>query len=172
MNRKTQVYIGGISAKAVGVVERADGTFQLTLNGWPLYRFNQDVKAGDLLGESRDGKWFAVAGDGQPAFREGPVSGGDEQAPGDRPLGKPGMMTLLSDPNDTSENNAARRISGSGCVNVRPDNVASAIRDISGSSVKNWSEPNCKGRSALVSADILDLNTIDFDNDISSVFFG
>ncbi|MFD9053239.1 hypothetical protein [Streptomyces zaomyceticus] len=171
VDRKTHVYIDGISAKAVGVVQRADGTFQLTLNGWPLYRFNQDLKAGDLFGEGRAGNWFAVDANGQPAFRGG-AADGDEQAPGNQTPGKPGAMTLLSDPNDTSENNAARRVTGSGCVDVRPQNIASAIRDISGTSVKIWSEQGCKGRSALVSADILDLNTIGFDNDISSVFFG
>ncbi|MCX4993543.1 hypothetical protein [Streptomyces sp. NBC_00568] len=169
---KTRIMIDGIpnQRKAVGVVKRADGTYQLTLGGWPLYRFNQDAKAGDLKGEGRDGKWFAIGPDGQPAFKGGNTGGGGQPEQSQKP-GKPGALTLLSDPNDTSENNAARRVSGSGCVNVRED-VASAIQDISGSEVKIWTELNCKGRSAIVSSDILDLNSIGFNDQISSVFFG
>ncbi|MFF3249129.1 hypothetical protein ACFYWY_36620, partial [Streptomyces sp. NPDC002870] len=66
--------------------------------------------------------------------------------------------------------NSIRNVTGSGCVNVRPENTASAIRP--GSTAKIWSERDCKGRSLVVDKDIADLGTVGFDNDISSIFFG
>ncbi len=38
--------------------------------------------------------------------------------------------------------------------------------------MKIWTERGCTGRSAEVDADILDLGTVGFDNEISSVSFG
>ncbi|GAA0284966.1 hypothetical protein GCM10010302_23990 [Streptomyces polychromogenes] len=57
----------GIDAAAVGSVTRADGTRQLTLGGWPVYRYAKDAKAGDALGEGVGGTWHAVGPDGKPA---------------------------------------------------------------------------------------------------------
>jgi len=42
---------------------RADGTKQTTFRGWPLYYFQADVKAGDVLGENVTGNWFVVKPD-------------------------------------------------------------------------------------------------------------
>lgn len=57
----------GIEAGALGSVTRADGTRQLTLGGWPVYRYAKDTKAGDTLGEGVGGTWHAVGPDGKPA---------------------------------------------------------------------------------------------------------
>jgi predicted lipoprotein with Yx(FWY)xxD motif len=172
---KTRLYPLGIQSQ-IGVVTREDGTDQLTLNGWPLYRFSGDTKRGDVNGQGVDGKWFVIGADGKEirnlAGGTGGSTGGGTGGNTGGGAGKPGAATLLSDPNDTSENNAARRVTGTGCVNVGGQNTASAIRDISPAPVKIWSERDCKGRSAVVNGDILDLGTIGFDNDISSIFFG
>ncbi|SDT79320.1 Predicted lipoprotein with conserved Yx(FWY)xxD motif [Streptomyces sp. TLI_053] len=61
----TAVTTGGIDAKLVGTVTRADGSKQLTLAGRPLYRYAPDRNPGDTKGQGVQGVWFAVtpAGD-------------------------------------------------------------------------------------------------------------
>ena len=59
-----KIFPKGINPKIIGYVERADGHCQVTINGWPVYYFIADAKAGDLNGQGVNGKWFAVAPDG------------------------------------------------------------------------------------------------------------
>jgi predicted lipoprotein with Yx(FWY)xxD motif len=54
-----------ISAK-ISYVERPGDTKQVTLAGWPLYRFADD-RPGDLKGQGVDDKWFVIGPDGEPA---------------------------------------------------------------------------------------------------------
>ncbi|WP_328461080.1 hypothetical protein OHA21_31575 [Actinoplanes sp. NBC_00393] len=54
----------GVSADLVGTVTRADGTKQLTLKGWPLYRYIGDKKPGQWKGQNVGGKWFVINPDG------------------------------------------------------------------------------------------------------------
>lgn len=57
----------GIEAGLLGSVERADGTRQLTLAGWPVYRYAKDTRAGEAKGEGVGGTWHALAADGKKA---------------------------------------------------------------------------------------------------------
>ncbi|MET9323389.1 SCO0930 family lipoprotein [Streptomyces sp. NPDC003038] len=57
----------GVDSGLLGSVERADGTRQLTLAGWPVYRYAKDAKAGDALGEGVGGTWRVLGADGKPA---------------------------------------------------------------------------------------------------------
>jgi predicted lipoprotein with Yx(FWY)xxD motif len=57
----------GIDKSLLGEVTRADGTKQLTVSGWPVYRYAKDVNAGDVNGQGVGGKWFALAPDGKKA---------------------------------------------------------------------------------------------------------
>ncbi|MEV0977216.1 SCO0930 family lipoprotein [Streptomyces sp. NPDC049915] len=57
----------GIEPSELGEVTRADGTKQLTIGGWPAYRYAKDVKAGEVKGQGLKGKWFALAPDGKKA---------------------------------------------------------------------------------------------------------
>ncbi|WIM95256.1 hypothetical protein ACTOB_007340 [Actinoplanes oblitus] len=50
----------GVNQKLVGTVTRADGTKQLTLKGWPLYRYVGDKKPGQWKGQNVNGKWFVI----------------------------------------------------------------------------------------------------------------
>jgi predicted lipoprotein with Yx(FWY)xxD motif len=43
-----------------GTIKRSDGTTQVTYNGWPLYTFAGDTKAGQANGQGISGTWFAV----------------------------------------------------------------------------------------------------------------
>lgn len=57
----------GIDQGALGEVERSDGTRQLTIAGWPVYRYAKDTEAGEAKGEGVGGTWHAVAPDGKKA---------------------------------------------------------------------------------------------------------
>jgi hypothetical protein len=48
----------------VGTVTRADGSRQLTLDGWPLYEYSGDLSAGETNGQGVDGTWYAVTATG------------------------------------------------------------------------------------------------------------
>jgi predicted lipoprotein with Yx(FWY)xxD motif len=62
-----KVFVEGVDKTLIGSVKRADGTNQATLNGWPMYLFSGDSKAGDVNGQGVDGTWFAIAPDGSKA---------------------------------------------------------------------------------------------------------
>ncbi|MFD3497035.1 SCO0930 family lipoprotein [Streptomyces sp. NPDC058676] len=57
----------GVDEALLGEVTRADGTKQLTIGGWPAYRYAKDTKAGDVTGQGVGGKWYALAPDGKKA---------------------------------------------------------------------------------------------------------
>ncbi|MGK5682086.1 hypothetical protein [Actinoplanes sp. URMC 104] len=59
-----KIFPNGIDPKILGYVERADGTCQVTINGWPVYYFVADAKPGDINGQGLNGKWFAIKPDG------------------------------------------------------------------------------------------------------------
>ncbi|MEV0532092.1 hypothetical protein [Kitasatospora sp. NPDC050463] len=54
------VTVKGIDSKLVGTVTRADGSKQITLNGWPAYRYTPDKQPGDTKGQGVDGTWFVL----------------------------------------------------------------------------------------------------------------
>ncbi|WP_405866349.1 SCO0930 family lipoprotein [Streptomyces sp. NBC_00005] len=57
----------GIDKALLGEVTRSDGSKQLTIGGWPAYRYAKDAKAGDIAGQGVGGKWYALAPDGKKA---------------------------------------------------------------------------------------------------------
>ncbi|CAM5606405.1 MULTISPECIES: SCO0930 family lipoprotein [unclassified Streptomyces] len=57
----------GIDKALLGSVTRSDGTKQLTVGGWPAYRFAKDINAGDVNGQGVGGTWYALAPDGKKA---------------------------------------------------------------------------------------------------------
>ncbi|MYZ07308.1 hypothetical protein GT028_07975 [Streptomyces sp. SID2999] len=57
----------GIDKAMLGEVTRADGTKQLTIGGWPAYRYAKDLNSGDVNGQGVGGKWFALAPNGKKA---------------------------------------------------------------------------------------------------------
>ncbi|MFF5706403.1 SCO0930 family lipoprotein [Streptomyces sp. NPDC012794] len=59
----------GMDPALLGEVVRKDGGKQLTVAGWPVYRFAKDTKAGDLNGQGVGGTWFAFAPDGKKAAK-------------------------------------------------------------------------------------------------------
>ncbi|MDX3534489.1 SCO0930 family lipoprotein [Streptomyces sp. MB09-01] len=71
----------GMDPSLLGEVVRSDGSKQLTVAGWPAYRFNKDAKAGDFNGQGVGGVWFAFAPDGKKAAKAAaPAAGAPEAA--------------------------------------------------------------------------------------------
>ncbi|WP_432026278.1 SCO0930 family lipoprotein [Streptomyces sp. 1222.5] len=57
----------GIDKALLGEVSRPDGSKQLTIGGWPAYRYAKDVNPGDVNGQGVGGKWYALAPNGKKA---------------------------------------------------------------------------------------------------------
>ncbi|MEU1473262.1 SCO0930 family lipoprotein [Streptomyces sp. NPDC005761] len=70
----------GTDAALIGKVTRADGTQQLTLAGWPMYRYAKDARPGDAQGQGVGGTWFASAPDGKKAAVNADGPSGTEPA--------------------------------------------------------------------------------------------
>lgn len=62
-----QLTLEGVDQGSVGMVQRPDGTSQLTIGGWPVYRFAADTAPGATAGQGVGGTWFAVTPDGKKA---------------------------------------------------------------------------------------------------------
>jgi predicted lipoprotein with Yx(FWY)xxD motif len=65
------VTLDGVDRAAVGTVKRPDGKVQLTIGGWPVYRFTGDKAAGDTTGQGVGKTWFAVTPAGKKAVAAG-----------------------------------------------------------------------------------------------------
>ena len=65
------VKLDGVDAAAVSTVKRADGKLQLTIGGWPVYRYSGDKAAGDTTGQGVGKVWFAVTPAGKKAVATG-----------------------------------------------------------------------------------------------------
>jgi predicted lipoprotein with Yx(FWY)xxD motif len=57
----------GIDPSLVGTIMRPGGVEQLTLAGWPLYRYSPDGGPGQTNGQGVDGLWFAATPQGGKA---------------------------------------------------------------------------------------------------------
>ncbi|MFC4054275.1 hypothetical protein ACFOY4_31670 [Actinomadura syzygii] len=66
--------VKGVEQSLVGKVKRADGQWQVTLGGWPLYRFAKDKSPGDVKGQGVGGTWFAAAPTGKKAAAVKPAT--------------------------------------------------------------------------------------------------
>ncbi|MGW6708228.1 SCO0930 family lipoprotein [Streptomyces sp. NPDC054956] len=80
----------GMDPALLGEVVRTDGSKQLTVAGWPVYRFSKDTKAGDTNGQGVGGTWFAAAPDGKKAAKPAAAPAGAGQASG--------ALTVAKDP--------------------------------------------------------------------------
>jgi predicted lipoprotein with Yx(FWY)xxD motif len=73
---KGKLGLEGVAKDAVGMVQRPDGTSQLTLGGWPVYRFAGDAEPGATGGQGSGGTWFAVTPEGKKAAGTGSGTSG------------------------------------------------------------------------------------------------
>jgi predicted lipoprotein with Yx(FWY)xxD motif len=59
--------VSGVNPRRLSTYKRPDGTMQLSMNCWPLYRFKGDEKLGDINGQGKLGLWHAVTDEGRRA---------------------------------------------------------------------------------------------------------
>lgn len=64
--------VEGVDQAAIGTITREDGGVQITIGGWPVYRYAADPAPGATDGHGVGGKWFAVTPTGGRA--EAPAS--------------------------------------------------------------------------------------------------
>lgn len=166
-----RIFVSGVRKSAVGVVKRDDGRLQVTIGGWPVYRFSNDAKPGDTNGQGVGGTWFGVTPDGQKAgvIAEQPGDDATPQ-PSDDAAPRKASSAILFDDANFSDNGPSQGVAGAGCQNVARPDVTSSIS--AAGSLKLWSEKNCKGKSTVIDGDVKDLATIGFDDTVASVFFG
>ena len=74
-----QPALDGVDAKLIGTLVRPDGSKQLTVAGWPVYRYIKDMVPGIVNGQGVGGVWLAVGPDGKP------IAGAKPAAPPARP---------------------------------------------------------------------------------------
>jgi predicted lipoprotein with Yx(FWY)xxD motif len=67
--------VTGVSG-TVGTIDTPDGKKQVTLNGWPLYTYVKDAKAGDTTGQNVGQIWFVLDQTGTPVKSTGGTTTG------------------------------------------------------------------------------------------------
>ncbi|WP_329457099.1 hypothetical protein [Streptomyces sp. NBC_01497] len=182
-----KLFLDGVDMKNVGAVKRDDGSMQLTIGGWPVYRFSKDLKAGQTNGQGVGNTWFGVTPDGGKAAAgtatggtssTGSASGGTGVNGGGTASGdgagagagavRPATNAVLFDDKNFADN-GSQGVSGTGCQNVSRVGVASSLQ--TDGTLKLWTEANCTGTSKVVDGSVKDLSTIGFDNKIVSIRF-
>ncbi|MDX3661675.1 hypothetical protein PV646_30600 [Streptomyces sp. ID05-26A] len=149
VSKGTRLFFPGIRRENIGFIKRQDGQFQVTIGGRPAYLFNKDKKAGDILGQNVGGKWFVMNPEGKRAVPKAETPA--QPAPGAKPASS---VTFFSGKNQ-------KDFGDSFAVGVK---VEAKCADLRGGfqslspdgAVKIWSEPGCKGKSAVVSGPVDD----------------
>ncbi|RSM59864.1 hypothetical protein DMB66_26905 [Actinoplanes sp. ATCC 53533] len=185
-----KIFIDGIRKKDVGVVKRDDGTLQVTIKGWPAYRFAKDTQPGDTKGQGVGGVWFGLRPDGGKAGAQngenssaensggkdsnaenssGKDSNGENSSGKDSGKGDDVTATsaVLFDDANFSDNGASQGVAGAGCQNLARPGVTSSVA-VQGS-LKLWTGKDCTGESKLIDGDVRDLATVGFDDKLVSV---
>lgn len=68
----TPVAGNGVDASLLGTVKRPDGSLQVTYNGWPLYTYVRDTKAGESNGEGLGNLFYLIDAAGKEVTKELP----------------------------------------------------------------------------------------------------
>ncbi|MFI5491703.1 hypothetical protein [Actinoplanes sp. NPDC051859] len=173
-----KIFVAGVPKSKVGVVKRDDGRLQVTVGGWPVYRFAKDTRKGDTLGQGVGGTWFGIRPDGKKAGAVEQGNGDTGTTPPSKGDGAPAKRVVLFGGrsfNVFDESESSQRIEGqSGCVDATEPGTASSI--VFDGVVKIWTGPGCTGKSKELGAvdaenigGIADLREIGFDDAIGSI---
>ncbi|GAA4666112.1 SCO0930 family lipoprotein [Streptomyces chumphonensis] len=133
----------GMDAELLGSVDRADGTRQLTLGGWPVYRYVKDARPGDVSGHGVGGTWNALAADGGRAGAGARPEDGGEAAP---PAGgaqesrgpEPGGDAALSAAEDPELGRIVRDAEGRTLYRFDQDTAWPMASNCTGSCLETW----------------------------------
>jgi predicted lipoprotein with Yx(FWY)xxD motif len=63
--------VTGVDKALIGKVQRNDGSWQLTINKWPVYTFTGDKAPGETKGQGVGQTWYAVTPQGKKAAGAG-----------------------------------------------------------------------------------------------------
>ncbi|MEV6237774.1 hypothetical protein [Lentzea sp. NPDC051838] len=162
----TKLFFPGIKRENIGFIKRADGkTTQVTIGGRPIYLFTKDEKPGDIKGQNVGNKWFVINPEGKRATApaEAPTTS-PTPAPGAKPASS---VTFFSGKNfdDFSGSNFATGVKVEAKCNDLRGGFPSLTTD---GAVKIWSEPGCKGKSAVVTDDVADTASLGFPEGVKS----
>ncbi|MET9230270.1 hypothetical protein [Lentzea sp. NPDC003310] len=151
VTKGTRLFLPGIRRENIGFIKRLDGQFQVTIGGRPVYLFNKDKKAGDILGQNVGGKWFVINPEGKRAVPKAEAPKPNQPAPDTKPANS---VTFFSGKNlkDFGDSFAVGVKVEAKCADLR-GGFQSLSPD---GAVKIWSEPGCKGKSAVVSGPVDD----------------
>jgi predicted lipoprotein with Yx(FWY)xxD motif len=178
----SKIFLDGVSRSDVGVVKRDDGTLQVTIGSWPVYRFGRDTQPGQTNGEGVGGTWFAVSPKGgkvlppasasrAPAPGRSTPASGNSSAPASGTVRLGNGSVILDSGKNFTEPDGSEGVSGPGCQNLNQPGLASSLT-LSGGPIKIWTGRGCTGTSAVVTGDVADLAKIGFDKKIVSIRFG
>jgi predicted lipoprotein with Yx(FWY)xxD motif len=67
VDRAAKLRVDGVEDSAVGLVARPDGSTQLTIGGWAVYRYTGDTAPGATEGQGMGGSWYAITPAGRKA---------------------------------------------------------------------------------------------------------
>jgi predicted lipoprotein with Yx(FWY)xxD motif len=172
VNPSGRIFLDGVPKSAVGVVRRDDGTLQVTIGGWPVYRFSKDTAPGQTNGQGVGGTWFAVSPQGKkvlPAVSAASPAQPSASASTTVTLGN-GSVILDSGTSFTEPSGSVGE-AGPGCRTLSSPFSALSLQ-LTGGPIKIWTGPGCTGTSAVVTGDIADLSTAGFNQPIASIRFG
>nr|WP_083466980.1 hypothetical protein [Kibdelosporangium sp. MJ126-NF4] len=142
-----RIFLEGVTKSDVGVARRTDGKLQITIAGWPIYRYAKDTKPGEASGHGVGTTWFGVT-----------------------PSGEKADSTVLFDEPGFANSEAKQAVAPTqGCQNLEKPNRTSSVSTAAWTTL--WTERNCKGRSVTIKGKIADLTTANFDNKTASVSF-
>ena len=91
----------------LGTLERADGSTQVTINGWPLYKFASDAAPGQTNGQGVGGSWFVVSVYGGPVQTGAEVQASDHDGLGTILIEASGRTLYLFTPDERNVSNCA-----------------------------------------------------------------
>jgi predicted lipoprotein with Yx(FWY)xxD motif len=99
--------LSGLDASKVDTVERADGGLQVTIAGWPVYRYIGDKKPGSWKGQNVGGTWFVIQKDGKKNLTCLPKISKPVPLPKDPAKAKSEAAAVTSDDDDASSTGTA-----------------------------------------------------------------
>jgi predicted lipoprotein with Yx(FWY)xxD motif len=139
----SRIFVNGVPASKIGVLRRTDGTRQVTIGGWPVYRFSKDTGPGQTNGEGVGGTWFAVSPQGQKVLP--PVA---PTSPPSAPSGSTvtlGNGSVIPDSGKNfTEPTGSVGVAGPGCQTLGSPFMALSLQ-LAGGPIKIWTGPNCTG---------------------------
>ncbi|MFD3328174.1 SCO0930 family lipoprotein [Streptomyces sp. NPDC058701] len=131
----------GMDPALLGEVERTDGSKQLTVAGWPAYRFNKDTKAGDVNGQGVGGVWFAFGPDGKKAAKAAAAAPAPAPAPEEGGAGAGGAVeadAALAVANDPKLGDHIVDGKGMTVYRFKPDTQWPMVSKCEGACLEKW----------------------------------